>query len=323
MDHLLNMFKQELQIEADAINAVANRLDNSITRAFQLLYECKGKIVVTGMGKAGIIARKVSATLASTGSTSIFLHAAEGIHGDLGMLEEGDVVIAISYSGNTQELIAILPYIKFIHVPLIALTGNLRSSLAEHADVVIDCAVPAEAEPFGLVPTASTTVALAVGDALAVALLRKHDFQVQDFARFHPGGTIGKKLLLTVGDLMHKEDELPLVEENKPLAEAIVEMTSKTLGCTNVVDGHGILVGILTDGDLRRLLLKGSPDVLHLSAAEAMTKNPKRLTPNQLAIEALTLMEQYKITMLPIVDNEQKPIGLLHMHDLIKAGVVG
>ena len=320
--NIINLIKKELNLEAEAIRMASGRLDGNVEIAVRLLQDCAGKIVVTGMGKTGIIARKVAATLASTGSTAIFLHAAEGLHGDLGMLARGDVVIAISNTGNTQELISIIPYMKLLKVPIIAFTGNLESRLVDAADVVIDCGVPKEYEPLGLVPTSSTTVALAMGDAIAIVLLRSRSFSEEDYARFHPGGTIGKKLLLRVGDLMHAGERNPVVRENVTMQEVIVEMTAKGLGCTGICDGDGMLLGIITDGDLRRILQKDG-NVLELSARECMTAGPKRLTPATFAVDALNIMEDNKITMLPVVDDEGRQIGMLHMHDLIQAGVVG
>ncbi len=321
--NVIDIIKHELKLEADAVLKASDRIDASIEKAFNLIYECKGKVVVTGMGKTGIIARKIAATLASTGTLSIFLHAAEGIHGDIGMLEKGDVVIAISNSGNTNEVISLLPYFKFMQIPVIAFTGNLQSELALHSDIVIDCSVPLDYEPFGLVPTASTTVALAIGDALAIAVMRKKNFQQSDFARFHPGGTIGRKMLLRIDDVMHKDDEIPLVRQDQSMSEAIVVMTGKRLGCTCVIDGAGKLTGFLTDGDLRRLLQKESLNPLDIPIEKAMTINPKSMKPSELAVDALNLMENFNITMLPIVDDNNDPVGVLHMHDLIKAGVVG
>ncbi len=313
----------ELKKEASAILRVAEQLDEaSLELAFKLLCDCRGKVVLTGMGKAGIIARKISATLASTGTTSIFLHAAEGIHGDLGMIDQGDVVIAVSNSGNTQELISIIPYLKFNQIPIIALTGEVDSQLAQHSEVVLNCNVPKEYEPLGLVPTSSTTVALAVGDALAIALLRHKNFQLKDFARFHPGGTIGKKLLLRVADLMHRGEELPQVNAEARMSEAIMEMTGKKLGCTAVCDEAGKLCGMITDGDLRRQLQTKGETLLSYPAVDCMTRNPKYLTPDILAIDALNLMESHKITMLPVVDNDLVTVGMLHMHDLIRAGII-
>lgn len=317
------IIKQELLTAAKAITETAVRLpDKDLQLAFELLLNCMGKVVVTGMGKTGIVARKIAATLASTGTTSIFLHAAEGIHGDLGMLQPNDVVMAISNSGNTAELLSIIPYIKFIKAPIIALTGNLNSPLAESADVVLDCSVPKDYEPFGLVPTASTSVALAVGDALAVALLRYKDFQVNDFAQFHPGGNIGKKLSLRVSDLMHCGDSLPVVSSHTAMSEVIMEMTSKKLGCTAVIDKTNILIGMITDGDLRRQLQSKEQNILKFTAFDCMTPNPLHLHPEEMAVKALNQMETHKITMLPVVNADNHPVGMLHMHDLIAAGII-
>lgn len=320
--NIIKIIKNELNLEAEAIKQIADKIDENAQKAVDLLFNCKGKVIVTGMGKTGIIARKIAATLSSTGTTSIFLHAAEGIHGDLGILQENDVVIVVSYSGNTPEVVSIIPYIKFNKIPIIALTGNLKSKLAKSADVVIDCFVPKEYEPFGLVPTASTTVALALGDALAVALLKKRNFKESDFAKFHPGGTIGKKMIFRVSDLMHEGNKNPVVNDNVKMDKVILEMTSKGLGCTNVINKEGKLIGIVTDGDLRRFLSKGYTD-LNIIVTDAMTKYPKNTSPNTLAVDALNLMEDNKITMLPVIDENGKSIGMLHMHDLIDAGVVG
>ncbi len=321
--NIIDIVRKELELEASAILKVAEQLQpEAVERAFDLTRNCEGKIVLTGIGKAGIIARKISATLASTGSSSIFLHAAEGLHGDLGMLSENDVVIAVSNSGNTQELISIIPYIKFLRVPLIAITGALDSQLAQSADVVLNCYVPKEYEPLGLVPTSSTTVALAVGDALAIALLKSKNFGEKDFARFHPGGTIGKKLLLRVSDLMHSGDDLPVVSVDEPMAGVIMQMTGKKLGCTAVVDTTGILVGMITDGDLRRQLHEKMNTIMDHTAGDCMTHSPKTLLADELAVNALNYMELNKITMIPIIDAEKHPVGMLHMHDLINAGVI-
>lgn len=319
--NIIEFVKKELQVEAKAITEVAERIDGNVEKAIDLLLNCQGKVIVTGMGKTGIIARKIAATLSSTGTTAIFLHAAEGIHGDLGILQKDDVVIALSNSGNTEELISIIPYFKFNKIPIIALTGNLESKLARNSDVVIDCNVPKSFEPFGLVPTASTTVALAVGDALAVALLKKRNFQETDFAKFHPGGTIGKKLLFRVEDLMHKE--IPVVNENVKMEIAIRKMLEINIGGTIVVNDSNELVGIITDGDLKRILLQNEKNIMDKTAGEGMTKNPKTTTPKILAVNALNLMEENNITLLPVVDDKNIPVGILQMHDLIEAGVVG
>ncbi|MCD4652061.1 MAG: KpsF/GutQ family sugar-phosphate isomerase [Candidatus Cloacimonetes bacterium] len=322
MENTLDRVREQLRLEAEGIRLAMLRLGPEMQTAVEILFYCKGKVVVTGMGKTGIIARKISATFASTGTTSIFLHAAEGIHGDLGMIESNDVVVAVSYSGNTDELIAIIPYLKFHGVPIISITGNLTSRLAVSSDVVIDGSVPENFDPFGLVPTSSTTLALALGDALAVALLEKKEFTESDFAQFHPGGTIGKKLLLRVEDLMHSGDSNPVVSGKTSMSETIVEMTSKGLGCAAVIDESGKLIGIITDGDLRRMLEQEST-ILQQRAEKCMTASPRCGSPRMLAVDALILMEESLITMLPIIDEGGKPIGMLHMHDLIRAGVVG
>lgn len=318
----IEIVQRELKLVADAVILASERINSNVDKAVDLIYNCTGKTVVTGMGKTGLIGRKISATLSSTGSTSIYLHPAEGIHGDLGIMEAIDVILAISYSGNTEEILKIIPYLKFLKVPIITITGNINSQLAKNSEVVLDCSVPDNYEPFNLVPTVSTTVALALGDALAVALIERRNFQIDDFARYHPGGTIGKKLLLTVGDLMHKGEDNPIVKLQDKMRSVLLVMTEKGLGCTNVIDNNFELRGIVTDGDLRRLLTKEG-NVLERTAGESMTKNPKAVNKDMLAVSALNLMEDSKITMLPVIDDKKKPIGMLHMHDLIDAGVVG
>lgn len=321
MNNYIEDFKQELLRQSEALKLAHDKVDDSVIKALDILINCQGKVVVTGMGKAGLIARKISATLASTGTTSIFLHPAEGIHGDLGMLQKNDVVIAISNSGNTGEVISIIPYIKFNNIPLIALTGNMESRLAQHSDIALDCSVPKDYEQLGLVPTASTTVELAMGDALAVALLKKRNFALEDYAKFHPGGSIGKKLLLKVNDLMHCNDEVPFTSSISFMDQAILEMTSKKLGCTLITEDNN-LIGIVTDGDLRRFLQQGNSDIKNFPVTQAMTKNPKFIKADKLAVEALALMERHNITVLPVLDSSNLPVGVLHLHDLIKAGVV-
>lgn len=321
MNNYIDDFKQELLRQAHALRLAHDRVDDSVIKALDILIACQGKVVVTGMGKAGIIARKISATFASTGTTSIFLHPAEGIHGDLGMLQAKDVVVAISNSGNTEEVISIIPYIKFNNIPLIALTGNMDSRLAKYADIALDCSVPKDYEQLGLIPTASTTVELAMGDALAVALLKKRNFALEDYAKFHPGGSIGKKLLLKVGDLMHSHEEIPFTSATAFMDEAIMEMTSKKLGCT-LITKDNMLIGIVTDGDLRRFLHQGNSDIKNFPVTKAMTVNPKFILEDKLAVEALKLMEQFNITVLPVLNSANIPVGVIHLHDLIKAGVV-
>jgi arabinose-5-phosphate isomerase len=319
---ILQRAKEVLKIEARGINALGERLGDSFLRAVELLYDCQGKVVVTGMGKSGIVCRKIAATLASTGTPSFFLHAGEGIHGDLGMVMRGDVIVAVSNSGETEEILKLLPHLKLNGLKLIVMTGKLDSSLAKAGDVVLDVGVREEACPLGLAPTASTTAALAMGDALAVVLLEKKEFKEQDFALRHPGGILGRKLILKVKDLMKKGDEIPLVREETPMKEALFEITSKRLGLTGVVDGEGCLVGAVTDGDLRRGLEKKG-DIFGLKAAELMTRGPKVIAAETLAAEALAVMEQFPITALFIVDQQsKKPIGVIHLHDIIKAGVV-
>ena len=319
---LLRRAKEVLKIEARGIDALGARLDDSFLRAVELLYACRGKVVITGMGKSGIISRKIAATLASTGTPSFFLHAGEGIHGDLGMVMRGDVIVAVSNSGETEEILKLLPHIKFNGLKLIVMTGKLDSTLAKAGDVVLDVGVSEEACPLGLAPTASTTAALAMGDALAVVLLEKKEFREQDFALRHPGGILGRKLILKVKDLMKMGDEIPLVREETPMKEALFEITSKRLGVTGVVDGEGRLVGVITDGDLRRGLEKKG-DIFGLKAAELMTRGPKAIAAEMLAAEAVAVMEQFPITSLFILDQQsKKPIGVIHLHDIIKAGVV-
>jgi arabinose-5-phosphate isomerase len=319
---ILQRAKEVLSIEATGISMVGERLDDRFLRAVELLHSCSGKVIVTGMGKSGIICRKIASTLASTGTPSFFLHAGEGIHGDLGMVMKGDVILAISNSGETEEILKLLPHFKLNGLKLIVMTGRLDSTLAKAADVVLDAAVGEEACPLGLAPTASTTAALALGDALAVVLLEEKGFKEQDFARRHPGGILGRKLLLTVEDLMKKGDEIPLVREDAAMKEALFEITSKRLGVTGVVDAAGCLVGAITDGDLRRGLER-TGDIFRLKAAELMTRNPKTIRAELLAAEAVAVMEQFPITALFILDPQsKKPVGVIHLHDIIKAGVV-
>ena len=316
-----NKIKELLKKEAKAVEAVAEKLDENIDRALELILNCKGKIVVTGMGKTGIIGRKISATFASTGTPSIFLHPAEAIHGDLGMVDDNDVVMMISNSGNTTELIDIFPYFKGKNIPIICLTGNPQSTLGKLSDAVINIGVPKEFEPLGLVPMASTTTALAMGNALATIVLQEKKFCHDDFALLHPGGTIGKCLLLAVHDVMHQGEENPIISENATLKEAILEMTSKGLGCVSIINEEGTLTGIITDGDLRRIF-QHYENPFHEKVLLLMTKDPKAIKPETSGIEALEVMETYSITMIPVVDDDHKPIAMLHMHDLIRAGIV-
>lgn len=320
---LIETAKRVLQIEADAVLALQARLDGDFTKAVEMILACQGKVVVTGMGKSGLICQKIAATMASTGTPTFFLHPAEGIHGDLGMLSKGDVVIAASYSGETEEVCRILPVIKRMGLPLIAVSGNPKSTLGIAGDVHLDVSVAEEACPLGLAPTASTTATLAMGDALAVALLDERGFKAEDFALFHPGGALGKKLLLRVEDLMHVNKNVPLVRQETLLREALFEITSKQLGVTGVVDDQGNLVGVFTDGDLRRVMEKGL-DSLQLPIRQAMTTSPKRILRKNLAAKALRTMENHSITSLFVFEDEEslKPVGIVHLHDLLKSGVV-
>jgi arabinose-5-phosphate isomerase len=318
---LLRRARDVLEIEARGILALIERLDDVFVRAVEILSGCKGKVVVTGLGKSGLICRKIAATFASTGTPSFFLHAADGVHGDAGMIMKGDVVVAVSNSGETDELLQLLPIVKRFGNKLIVLTGNPQSALGRAADVVLNVAVKEEACPLGLSPTASTTAALAMGDALAVTLLERKGFREEDFALRHPGGILGRKLLLKVGDLMHRGADLPIVAEQTAMEETLLEITAKRLGVTGVVNGRGELVGIITDGDLRRGL-KNKRDIFHLKAGDLMTLKPKTVPADALAASAVALMEQHSITSLFIVDVQARPQGIVHLHDLLKAGIV-
>ena len=313
-----------LQMEAEAILDLIPRIDEHFDAAVEMILACEGRVVMTGMGKSGIIAHKISATLASTGTPSFYLHPAEGIHGDLGMLMPEDVVIALSNSGETGEVLNILPSLRRIGAKLIAMVGNTDSTLAKNADVVLNVGVKREACPMGLAPTSSTTAALAFGDALALALMGKHPFTSKQFAVFHPGGSLGRKLLLTVGDIMHAGSENPVVRGTATVTEALFIITDKGLGAVSVVDGNDIMIGLLTDGDIRRGLSKGV-DFLKRPVTELMTREPKCITQEKLAAQALHIMESHKpkpITVLPVIDAERHVIGLLHMTDLVRQGVV-
>jgi arabinose-5-phosphate isomerase len=312
--------KRVLEIEARAITALIDRLDYRFSEAVDLLYACAGKVVVSGMGKSGLIGQKIAATLASTGTPAVFLHPAEGIHGDLGMLARHDVLIALSNSGETEELIKLLPFVKRINIPVIALTGRIQSMLAKNGDVILDVSVDEEACPMGLAPTASTTAALAMGDALAIALLQQRGFKEEDFAQIHPGGTLGRRLLLKVRDLMHEGEAVPRVLSHTPVREAILEMTSKKLGMTTVIDAAGRLVGVITDGDLRRFLEKGG-DVTCAQAGELGSGSPKVISPDDLAARAVQTMERYSITSLVVQEND-RVVGVIHLHDLLRSGVI-
>ncbi len=317
--------KKVLDIEARAIDSLKSRLNHSFSDAISLLYNCKGRVVVTGMGKSGLIGKKISATFASTGTPSFFLHPADGIHGDIGMIMQNDVILAISNSGETDELIALLPVFKKMTMQIICMTGKAASTLSNNSDVVLDVSIKEEACPMNLVPTASTTVALAMGDALAVALLEKRGFRKEDFAFFHPGGALGRRLILHVEDIMHTGETVPVVYKGSYLKDVIYEMTSKKLGVTTVLDDNNRLLGIITDGDLRRLLEKETGrgnDIFKLTAGEIAIKNPRVIQKDALAVSAVQIMETYSITSLVIVNEDGTVAGILHLHDLLKKGIV-
>ncbi len=313
--------RRVIEIEANAVAALAARIDESFTRACQLILDCAGRVVVTGMGKSGHIGGKIAATLASTGTPAFFVHPGEASHGDLGMVTRTDLVLAVSNSGETAEIITILPLLKRLGVHLITLTGNPGSTLAEAASVVLDIRVPEEACPLNLAPTASTTAALAMGDALAVALLQSRGFTREDFALAHPGGALGRRLLLRVADVMNTGVDVPRVGPETLLAEGLVEMTRKSLGMTAVVDAEGRLLGVFTDGDLRRAVDR-AVDIHRTKMREVMTTGCKTIQPGALAAEAVRLMEQFKITALLVVDESDVVVGALNVHNLFRAGVM-
>ncbi|MEC9363311.1 MAG: KpsF/GutQ family sugar-phosphate isomerase [Pseudomonadota bacterium] len=321
VDTLKALGRRALEIERDALAGLLPRVDERFAQACRLMLDCRGRVVVIGMGKSGHIGGKIAATLASTGSPAFFVHPGEASHGDLGMITRQDVVLAISYSGETAEIVTLLPLLKRLQVPLIAMTGKPASTLAQAAEVHLDVSVAMEACPLNLAPTASTTATLAMGDALAVALLEARGFTPEDFAMSHPGGSLGRRLLLKIADLMHSGARLPTVPESASLSEALLEMTRKGLGMTAVVDAAGGVVGVFTDGDLRRVLDAGV-DVRSAPIREVMTPGGKSIGPQQLAAEAVAMMEQHKITSLLVRDERGTLVGVVHMHDLLRAGVV-
>jgi arabinose-5-phosphate isomerase len=319
LDDVLQVARRVLETEAEAVRALADRLDQRFERAVGLIETCRGRVVVTGMGKSGLVGKKLAATLAATGTPALFLHPADGVHGDLGMLVRGDVVLALSHSGETEEILALVPAIKRLAVPLVALTGRPTSRLAQNADLVLDVSVREEACPMNLTPTSSAVAALALGDALAIAVLTRRGLGPDDMARLHPGGAIGRRLV-RVAELMHRGDEMPVVPESALLEAVIRAMSAKGLGCTGVVDAAGRLTGIVTDGDLRRAVERGV-GALPPTAGGAMTRRPKTVGRADLAVTALELMERHKITQLFIVDDEGRPDGIIHLHDLLRAKI--
>jgi arabinose-5-phosphate isomerase len=324
---ILQRARDVLNVEIKGIAGVLQRLGDGFVRAVEVLGQCQGKVVVLGLGKSGLICRKIAATLSSTGTPSFFIHAGDANHGDMGMIREGDVVLAVSNSGETEEILRVIPILKRLGVTLITITGNGDSTLSRASDIVLDAAVPEEACPLGLSPTASTTAALALGDALAVVLLEMKGFKEADFALRHPGGTLGRKLLLRVEDLMHRDSDIPLVGAETSMRDVILVITSKRLGVTGVTDQRGQLIGAITDGDLRRGLQLHADGILTRRADELMSRNPRTIEKDALASQALAKMEENvprPITSLFVVSRpgDKVPVGILHLHDLLKAGIV-
>ncbi|MEN2985280.1 MAG: KpsF/GutQ family sugar-phosphate isomerase [Thermodesulfovibrionaceae bacterium] len=322
MENLIEVAKRVLSIEAQSIAALEERIDENFVKAVEIIHNCKGRVVVTGIGKSGLIGRKIAATLASTGTPSFFMHPAEASHGDLGMVTENDVILAISNSGETEEIIKLIPILKYFNVKIIALTGNKKSTLAKQADVVLDVSVKEEACPFGFIPTASTTATVAMGDALAVALIMRNGFKKEDFAVLHPGGSLGKRMLIKVKDLMHVGDELPIAYPDTSMIEAILEITSKRLGAVVIIDKDFSILGIITDGDVRRGVQRWGKEFFELKASQVMTSNPKLIEENELAAVALSVMRKYSITSLVVPDEKGKLKGIIHIHDILKKGIL-
>jgi arabinose-5-phosphate isomerase len=321
MENIINIARKVLKIEADAVAALAEKLDSAFEKAIDIIFKSKGRVVVTGMGKSGLVGKKIAATLASTGTPAFFMHPAEASHGDLGMVTADDVIIAISNSGETEELVGLIPFLKRFDVSLISMTGSRNSTLAKSADVHLDVSVKEEACPLGVVPTASTTAALAMGDAVAVALLVKRGLKQEDFAFFHPGGNLGKKLFIKVKDLMHTGDALPFVSPEAEMTKAVVEISSKRLGVAIVIDSSKKILGVLTDGDIRRGIEKQGKGFFDTKVGEVMTKNPKTIAEDELAVKALSIMETHSITSLAVPDSDGKAIGVIHLHDILKQGI--
>jgi arabinose-5-phosphate isomerase len=320
-DRILKRAGETLRIEAEAIQSLIPRLGDSFKEAVEMIKSLEGRLVITGMGKSGAIGRKLSATFASTGTPAFFMHPAEGLHGDLGMVREEDIVLAISYSGETDEVQSILTPLQTIGPEVIAMTGNPDSVLGTVAEVVLDISVEQEAGPLDLAPTASSTATLALGDALAMVLVDEQDFAEEDFARYHPGGNLGKQLLLHVSDLMHTGDEIPLVVQDVTMKQAVFEMTEKRLGITGILDDENRLIGCLTDGDLRRIIEEQEGEVFSSELTDVMTRDPITIEDDIRAVEALEIMEDYEITVLFVVDEQDRPEGVIHMHDILQEGI--
>jgi arabinose-5-phosphate isomerase len=319
--NILDVARNVLKIEGEAVLALTGRLDHNFEKAVDIIYASKGRIVVTGMGKSGLVGKKIAATLASTGTPSFFLHPAEASHGDLGMVTADDVIVAISNSGETDEIVALIPFLKRFNVSLISLAGSPCSTLAKSADVNLDISVTKEACTLGIVPTASTTAALAMGDAIAVALLTKRGFREEDFAYFHPKGSLGKKLFIRVKDLMHSGDSLPLTRPEASLTTAVMEISSKRLGTTVIIDQNRKILGVITDGDVRRGIEKWGKAFFDMRAGDVMTKNPKTASGEELAAKALGIMEKHSITSLVVADGAGFVAGVIHLHDILKQGI--
>ncbi|OHE57826.1 MAG: D-arabinose 5-phosphate isomerase [Thermodesulfovibrio sp. RBG_19FT_COMBO_42_12] len=319
---ILDIAKKVLKTEADAVYALIEKLNSNFEKAVDIVYSSKGRVVITGMGKSGLVGKKIAATLASTSTPAFFLHPAEASHGDLGMVTSDDAIVAISNSGETEEILGLMPFLKRFNVRIISITGNPNATLSKVADVTLDVSVKKEAYPIGVVPTASTTAAMAMGDALAVALLLKRGFKEEDFAFFHPRGSIGKKLLIKVRDLMLTGESLPLVLSETPMSKAVIEMSSKRLGHTIVLDNNGKIAGVITDGDVRRGLERWGGKLFDLPAGEVMTRNPRTVSGEELAAKALSIMESCSITALVVPDSKGKPLGIIHLHDILKQGIV-
>jgi len=319
-EQIIQKGREVIRIETEAVEALYDRINGQFVEAVQIIYDSKGRVVFTGMGKSGLIARKIVATLNSTGTPAIFMHPTDALHGDLGMVRKDDILIVISKSGGTEELVNLVPMVKRLNVKIIGMLGNLNSRLAKRCDVVLDISVKEEACPHDLAPTASTTATLVMGDALAVSLLEKRGFTAEDFASLHPAGSLGKRLSLKISEIMYTGDDLPKVNLKDTLKDSILEITTKRLGATCVVDDEGKLKGVITDGDLRRLLEK-TTDINGLTAGEVMSANPKTIDPEYLASFALQQMEHFKITILIAADDKNFPVGIIHLHDLVNLGL--
>jgi len=320
-DNIIKVAKRVLETEAEAIYSLIRKLNSNFEKAVDLVFSCRGRVVVSGMGKSGLVGKKIAATFASTGTPAFFLHPAEASHGDLGMVTERDIVIAISNSGETAELVGLIPFLKRYRVKLISMTGNTKSTLAKASDVMLDISVKEEACPMGIIPTASTTATMAMGDALSVALLTKRGLSEKDFALLHPGGSIGKKFFIKVEDLMHSGKGLPVVTLETPVSKALIEMSSKRLGHAIVVDKQNRLTGVITDGDVRRGLEKWEGRLFKMKVKKVMTENPKTISREELAAKALSIMESCSITALIVPDEDGRPVGIIHLHDILRQGI--